>query len=311
MQSSHLSRSIQAFFNLVRFYDRFRLSVSEFCYIYRDLLPLLNKPIKDDAKHARLTSRVLTPAEMLVVFLYRSDNADKELLSIICHDISPDTIERYNDLVTKRMIECYGHLTQWPDAEERQASYGHFSSYEQGIGIIDGTHCQIRVPIYGEYEHYSGYKGYHTQNYLIICDFMGLIIFHSDAFCGRDNDRAAFNQSTFVTTVCPLLSAGEKLLSDGGFQGPGHIFHQHTAQELLDASPAERPDMVMWNQEFDLNRTLIEHTIHRLKNRAQGLATRFPRSMDKQSHLFSAAACLCNKLRLLRMQQQMDTLNMD
>lgn len=81
---------------LERFYDRFRVSVSEFCALYEDLLPLLYKPITEDAIHARLSARALTPTEMIAVFIYRSDNADPELLSILFHDVSADTIRRFS-----------------------------------------------------------------------------------------------------------------------------------------------------------------------------------------------------------------------
>ena len=90
------------------------------------------------------------------------------------------------------------------------------------------------TPTYTEHLYYSGYKHYHTQNYLICADAIGFVTFISGPFVGQANDRAAFKTTPFVNSDCELLSPGEMILVDGGFRGPGRTIHQFTAKEFVD-----------------------------------------------------------------------------
>ena len=191
----------------------------------------------------------------------------------------------------------------WPDAEERRCLHGFFSSCPTAVGVLDGTHCQIRIPTYQEHDYYSGYKHYHTQNYIICADALGFVTYIKGPFEGRGNDRAALNETPFVHRDCELLSEGELILVDGGFKGPGHTLHQFTATEFMaDMSEEEKKRFRAFNEDFTHNRSPIEHCIHKVKNRAQSLAYRFPRARDRQAALFTAAAKIYNRSRRVRME---------
>jgi hypothetical protein len=139
----------------------------------------------------------------------------------------------------------------WPDAEERRCLHGFFSSCPTAVGVLDGTHCQIRIPTYQERDYYSGYKHYHTQNYIICADALGFVTYIKGPFEGRGNDRAAFNETPFVHRDCELLSEGELILVDGGFKGPGHTLHQFTASEFMaDMSEEEKKRFRAFNEDF-------------------------------------------------------------
>jgi len=68
---------------------------------------------------------------------------------------------------------------------------------------------------------YSGYKKYHSQNYVIAVDAYGFILYISQPFAGRGNDRGAFNTTPFARSDCPLVSPGELIIVDGGLPGDG------------------------------------------------------------------------------------------
>jgi len=53
-----------------------------------------------------------------------------------------------------------------------------------------------------------------------------------------------------------------------------------------------------------LDRALVEHSIHTLKNRAQSLANRYSRSRERQALLMQAAARIVNRVLLLRMSER-------
>lgn len=150
----------------------------------------------------------------------------------------------------------------------------------------------------------SGYKKFHTQNYMICVDGLGFVIYTAGPVEGMANDRAALNTTPFVEFPCPMLSEGEIILTDGGFAGDGEILHQFTPNELARLTADERQNAASWTEDFGYNRTLIEHCIHRIKTRTQALAHRWQRDVSRQSELFSlAASCrLYNRLRRLRLE---------
>jgi hypothetical protein len=158
------------------------------------------------------------------------------------------------------------------------------------------------VPAENEGKYHSNYKNFHTQNYLICADALGFVIYTAGPFGGKDNDRGALNTTPFVLSDCPLLSEGELILVDGGFAGEGHILHQFTQRELMVMTPEERARIASFNEDFLHNRSPIEHCIHRVKNRAQALAKRWPRALERQQQLFTAATRVYNRCRRLRME---------
>lgn len=138
------------------------------------------------------------------------------------------------------------------------------------------------------------------MNYLVMVCPNGYFIWINGPFAGRDNDRAAFNQTVFAQETCSLLSPGEYILCDGGFRGPGHIIHQFVETDLQGETGEDLHEMLLFNEEFDLNRARVEAAIGKLKRRAQALSKKYPREPYRQADLLFAAAKLLNYLRDLR-----------
>lgn len=301
--------------NAQRFEAMLRVSVPEFYMLYLELEPFIMQArsvyMYDDAatEGEQYRPSVLHPVDQLCVWLFRADDNDANLLGVLFNDVHRTTIDRIMDHVSGAIIAAWSDETEWPDAEERQMLYGRFSLYEKTIACLDGTHCRIQVPLDPEEEvqYFSGYKKYHTQNYLIAANALSLIVYIDGPHPGRDNDRGAFNKSVFVTNASNMLSEGEVILTDGGFIGDGpHLFP--FTQAALDAAPTqqERDNMTEYNQVLTMNRSMIEHCIHKVKNRAQSLASRFSRSKHIQVDLVQAAARLYNRTQRMRMQYSLD-----
>jgi DDE superfamily endonuclease len=289
--------------NASRFERLTRFSVVEFLILYHELEANIRRPYliyRQPAEGER--TRRLHPVDQLLLWLWHSDGSDPDVLGILFNDISRNTADRVADHITRAVIDTWAAEVSWPDAEERRSLYGFFSSYDRAVGVMDGTHCQIEVPIVEEGQYHSYYKNYHTQNYLICADALGFVIYTAGPFGGRDNDRGVFNTTPFVQRTCPLLSDGEVILVDGGFAGEGHILHQFTERELMQLTKEERERIACFNEDFTHNRSPIEHCIHRVKNRAQALARRWPRALQRQAELFTAATLVYNRCRRMRME---------
>jgi hypothetical protein len=298
-----LSRNHKRFERLTRF------SVAEFITLYLELEPYIRRPYAIYSQTAQShRKRRLHPVDQLLLWLWHSDGNDADVLGILFDDISRMTADRVADHVTSAVNDAWEDEVSWPDAEERRSLYGFFSSYEKAVGVLDGTHCQIEVPTWEESKYHSQYKNFHTQNYLICADALGFVIYTDGPFDGKDNDRGAFNTTPFVQPVCPLLSEGEVILVDGGFAGPGHALHQFTQRELKNLTLEEKERVASFNEDFAHNRSPIEHCIHRVKNRAQALARRWPRTLHRQSELFTAAVKVYNRCRRLRMEHALATM---
>jgi hypothetical protein len=296
-----------SFLELVEDPDRFRrctrLSVSEFLSLYAELEACIRRPYSTANPYSqRIRRRRLHPIDQFLLWAWHSDGNDGDLLSLAFRTGSRMTADRMADHVTRAVNDTWAGEVTWPDAEERQLLYGFFSSCEKAVGVLDGTHCQIKVPDTEEGKYHSTYKKFHTQNYLICADALGFIIWHAGPYGGHDNDRAIFNNTPFVQPDCPLLSDGEMILVDGGFAGEGHIIHQFTQKELEALTEEERRRFSWFNEDFTHNRSPIEHCIHRVKNRAQALAKRWPRALHRQGELLSASVKMYNRIRRLRME---------
>jgi hypothetical protein len=138
---------------------------------------------------------------------------------------------------------------------------------------------------------------------------LGLIIFISGPHSGRNTDRKLWNESVFGETICKLLSPGEFIIADGGFIGPSqHILVPHKAPQINSAPPELKKEMLLFNEELTMNRSQVEHIIHVLKNRAQSLASRYPRDRERQSKLLYASARLANRIKRLRLEHQLSKL---
>ena len=187
----------------------------------------------------------------------------------------------------------------------RKQSYGLFACCPTAFALLDGTHCRIRIPVDNQSAYYSAYKKYHTQNYFIAVDAHGFILYISEPFPGRSNDRGAFNTTPFASSDCSLVSPHEYIIVDGGFPGDGPLLQPFTRPSIKKVQNAEvRQQMIMANENLSLDRALVEHCIHTLKNRAQSLADRYSRTRERQAFLMQAAARIVNRILLLRMSER-------
>ena len=256
--------------------DRFermtRLSVVEFIILYKELKPFIIRSLSiklEGTYHTR--ARSLHSADELLLWMWHCDGTKADVLGFLFNGISRWTATRIADHVTTAVLDAWGEEVSWPDAEERRLLYGFFTCDEKAVGVLDGTHCQISVPYFKEDRSMSGYKKFHTQNYIICADALGFVIYTAGPFEGMANDRAALNTTPFIQPGCPLLSEGELILTDGGFAGDGAILHQFTQNELARLDSREREAAALWNDDFLYNRTAIEHCIHRIKSRCNKL----------------------------------------
>lgn len=295
-----LSRNPSRFERLTRF------SVVEFLTLYLELEPYIRRPysIYSTPSHRSYT-RSLHPLDQFLLWAWYVDGNDPDVLGIVFSDISRRTSDRVADHVTQAVNDAWEGEVTWPDDEERRLLYGAFTSYDKAVGVLDGTHCQIDVPAYEEGQYYSQYKHLHTQNYLICADALGFVTWTAGPFGGSDPDKVIFKTTSFTELECPMLSEGEVILVDGGFEGEGHILHQFVQKELWAMTAEERERVASFNEDFLHNRSPIEHCIHRVKCRAQALTRRWPRALHRQGELFHAATRIYNRCRRLRMHHAM------
>lgn len=303
------------------FFRMVRLTLTEFLVIYYELEPYIRHPRRTLSSSINIqhmptinkSHRILHPADELLLFFYASDNNTPPLLASI-FNIDRTNIAYILDHVTQAIFLCYNKEISWPSKEEREASYGLFSAYHKAIGCIDGTHCRVDVPSNKELEDtmYSGYKHYHTQNFLLVCNALGFIIYVSGPYPGSWNDRSCFLSSVFCSDTCALLSEGELLLADGGFAGEGPLLYPYNKNDLAEAESVEdRKDMECWNEEIVINRSIVEHSNHLVKGRALALQQKWGNTRERQSELFYASARIINRTRRLRMEYSMYMLQQD
>ena len=286
-----------------RFERMTRMSVAEFLVLYHELKPYIARSLPAvQGRGYSMRNRSLHTIEQFLLWVWHSDGANADLLGLLFSDISKTTARRIADHVNTAVLDAWAGEVAWPDAEERRLLYGWFTCYERAVGVLDGTHCQISVPYFKEERSMSGYKKLHTQNYIICADALGFVTYTAGPFEGMANDRTALAATPFVEPDCPLLSAGELILVDGGFAGDGRIVHQFTQHELSKLEGEQRQQAAVWNEDFLYNRTAIEHCIHRIKSRTQALTSRWQRDKAKQSELFLASCRIYNRIRRLRIE---------
>jgi hypothetical protein len=295
------------------FYEHTRLTSTEFLILYQELHPAIIRPRDSDLATpvdpthiARFSHRRLHPIDELLLWLYYVDGNRDTVLSLL-FDIDRTSVFVITDHITRVMNHVWVEEVRWPSRDERKELYGFFSCHEKAIGCIDGTHCRIDVPASDEKEDsaYSGYKHYHTQNYLLCCDAFGFILHVNGPFNGSWNDKQCFAASDFMDPALHMLDDDEKLITDGGFTGFPMNIHPFSAPQLDDAKPEDRPRMVSWNEELTLNRSLNEHVNHHLKARAQALAGKWSKSVVRQRDVFMVAARFHNRVRRLRVEYRL------
>jgi DDE superfamily endonuclease len=257
------------------FYEHTRLTCTEFLILYQELRPFIARPRDSDFSVAyaesdlsRYSHRKLHPIDELLLWLYHADG-NKHTVLCLLFDIDRTSVNVITDHVTRAMNHVWGEEVQWPSKEEREQLHGFFSCHQKAVGCIDGTHCRIDVPDSEEEEesNYSGYKHYHTQNYLLCCDAFGFIIYIAGPFDGSWNDKQCFLASDFMDPEQKMLEPDERLITDGGFSGFAMNVHPYSAVDMKDVSDEDKALMVAFNEEIVLNRSLNEHVNHQVRAR--------------------------------------------
>lgn len=293
-----------------RFYKRTRLLLTEFWTIYMELENAIKQPrgsIDNQQQNDRIQRgrpRLLHPADELLLWFLHSDGVPTDIICWIFDDaLDNHTIISIADHITSCINSVYEKEIEWPDAEERRASYGLFSIDEHAIAILDGTHCEIEAPVdlSTNDELYSGHKLATTQSYLVWCNALGFILKVEGPFVGRLSDRGTYSTSEFAQPDCKLLSDNEKVIADGGFWGEGEFILPARIKMINTAETKQKQlELVNYNLEIQDNRALIEHQIHFIKDRARALNKRYSRGLDQQADLFLAASKLLNRIKRIR-----------
>jgi len=291
-----LSRALS---NGDRFWAVFRMTVTEFKLLHARLLTALSCA-RQSTGHAGVDTRhshpVLSTAEQLLLWLLHLKGTPTSVLMLVFEDFTRTTVLHYVDHVTWAVNEVWEGLVRWPDADERKLWQGALSIDPMCIGIIDGTLAEIERPSVSAKSHYVHRKKRYAENFLVVCNPIGVIIWVDGPFLGIENDRAAWKQSALFTRRSEHFSSGEKLLADGGFDGGSHLLCP------VRVSNIHSEDLIEFNVEVSNDRVLVEDVFGWLKARARILALRYGRDVQKHAAAFYAACRWYNALRLLRIE---------
>jgi hypothetical protein len=289
------------------FYQITRMTITEFLMFHSQLMPELAASRSTGETQPHSHPRLTTYEQLLLWFMY-CDTGNSVIISLLFGNIHPRSVDNYAQHVTNTLLLVLSDEIHWPDAQERQSLYGLFSVYDKAIAVMDGTHCEIRVPTVDETEFYSGYKKMHTQNFLFAVNVYGLVIYFEGPYAGRYNDRGIYNQCSLATNTSAYLSEGERIIADGGFIGGLPLLTPATKTDMRSATTEdEKNKLRLYTEELSLNRSLVEHIIHSIKDRARLLTMRWPKSLDKQGQYIKAAVCVHNWLRFVRIQAAVNT----
>ncbi|MGZ5491555.1 MAG: HARBI1 family protein, partial [Nitrososphaeraceae archaeon] len=304
--------------NDVKFSRLTQLHPSEFVELYLlSCEQITNTIISGDYKNeyinvnkgyrtARAYNRKMLTADRLFCWLLQLAGERDEVMSLL-FDVSPTTINTNFKFITKIMLDVLSNEMSWPDENERKLLYNLFPIYDKAIMIVDGTHCEIKIPLEldDEISYYSGYKHKHTQLYLIYVDAHGFFRRIEGPYEGKNVDRTIFCQSdVYKNDNSKYLSEGEIILADGGFSGDGQLLFPFKGPELKNNE--YKAQMEQFNEMLTESRSLVEHAIHRLKSRASILCSRFTKDKCMQESIVIAAALLFNFSRRIRIMKQQE-----
>jgi hypothetical protein len=255
---------------------------------------------------ASICSRKLDCANALLLYIISLDGVDFSVLASMFDLESVSSVFHYLELMGQLVKTKLEGELKWPDAYERKQLYGLMPTYEKAIGVLDGTHCRIKVPLEWDAEdsYFSYYKNYHTQSYLLISDAYGFVIYLDGPFAGKRVDQETSSNCELIVNQQNFFSAGERVLADGGFRGIARFLIPYRANEIAN-EPAEAEGMKAYNATLGNTRARIEHCIHRLKARANSLIDRYNRDKSRQKLTVLNATLLHNWARRVRISKQM------
>jgi hypothetical protein len=300
------------------FYRLTIMQPCEFVDLVKQIEPVyLNTPIRHRYGNAEeekaminfpsaTRQRKLDCYDALLLYIIQLDGTPFDVLAALFRLRNVSSIFEYAETMTKIVNTVLKDCLSWPTANQRLLLHDTFSIYPAAIGILDGTHCRIRVPTDWEEEnsYFSGYKHSHTQNYLMVVDPNGFVINLEGPFPGSQNDIACCQQSDIVLNPQSYFSPGERLLADGGFRGFPQFLIPYRVDQLR-GNPTQRESMEVYNSLLQLIRSKVEHSIHRVKCRAQVLANRYNRDRKRQFDTITSSVLLHNWTRKHRIKSQM------
>jgi hypothetical protein len=259
--------------------------------------------------YPRINARNFCIFDALLLYLMVVDGVGMDYIGIIW-DCNQSTVFEYAEFVAELVNSDLENDLKWPSASERKNRYGTMECYEKAIAIIDGTHCQIKRPvdIGDENDYYSGYKHRHTQNFLIIVDAYGFILYLDGPFPGSVVDITACRVTDLFRNISNYLSPGERILGDGGFESLPRVITQFDKSKLdaVGVTLTERNKMKNFNLYFGNMRARVEHKIHRTKARATSLIQRFTRNKKRQFKTIKSACILNNYVLRKRIAANLD-----
>lgn len=288
-----------------KFYRHTRLNVIEFLILHQQLEDSLRnaRATRESPSHTapHITSRRLTSAEQLLMWMMAVHGEGLTSLELLYHDIDSTTVFRNVDHVTRCINTHFERQIAWPDASERKRLYGLFSVCDTVIAAMDGTHCEIERPAYESSKFWNGHKKKHTQNYIVCVNVFGVVVFVSGPYAGAWNDRGCYNQCRVATDTAEFVTDEEKIIADGGFMG-GHPLLVPLSSSIIKRArdEVERNKMYIYNLEVSENRVLVEDVFAWLKATARVLERRFNRKRHEQGKIFYAVCRWHNAIRRMR-----------
>jgi hypothetical protein len=304
------------------FYKLTQLQPPEFIELLNIIRPIINvTPIESDSRisdenivnsinNARPTMRKFQPADRLLCWLIQL-TGERDIIMARIFNSGETTIFRNFKFITSIVNSVLEDEIKWPDQEERKLLYDMFPIYSKAIAVVDGTHCEVKIPgdLDDEDSFYSGYKHKHTQLYLVYIDPHGFFRRIEGPWEGSNVDRGVFTQSEIYTNTKDYLAGDEKILADGGFAGDGPLIFPYNKTDLAKSGD-KKEELQAYNELLTESRSLVEHAIHRLKARATILVGRYPKNKQQQFEIVKAAAILFNWTRRIRIiKQQKDRSN--
>ena len=183
--------------------------------------------------NTRPSKRKLNIFDAMLLYMMVMDGVGFDYIGII-FDCHVSTVFDYAEFMAELVNSDLENDLKWPSAPERKNRYGTMECYDKAIAIIDGTHCQIKRPIDigDENDYFSGYKHRHTQNFLIIVDAYGFILYLDGPYPGSVVDITACRVTDLFRNINNYLSPGERILGDGGFESLPRVITQYDKTKL-------------------------------------------------------------------------------
>ena len=149
---------------------------------------------------------------------------------------------------------------KWPTAEERRENYLAYNGiFTNCVGVLDIWEHFISKSKDPKLEHdtFSGKAGRNTRKTIGAINKYGHFIYVQTGLVGRPNDRDTLTRSKLYMNAGEYFTLGEKLATDGGFQGDGPL--------IISYSNVDTPEKAIYNVAFKEVRVGIENAFGRVQ----------------------------------------------